>query len=925
MNQASSPDPLYSVFPGDSEVARHLRGRDWSQDPLGPPTGWPEALRHALRIMLVSRAPMWVGWGEDTRLFYNDGCRGTMGERHPHVLGRPLAEVLVAAGSPLHGHVRKVRESGRGTWDPSLALILTRGGYAEETYHNISCNPLFDEKGGVAGVLCYQADDTERVINERRLATLSRLASNLGKAESRSALFQAIADTLGENPQDLPFAMVYVFNDAGSAWLASASGIERSHPCAAASLDELQLQQWQLDRLWESEEAFELPLGEAAQPLPCGAWDRPPQRIAVVALAGRELQRPNGALVVGLNPYRPRDLGYLGFIGLVAGQIGATLARVDAIEAERRRVEVLAEVAWIKQEAAESLRLVNEGLTAEVEQRTAERDRLHALFQQAPGFICVLRGPQHVFEQTNEAFQRIVGPRHLVGLTVREAMPELENQGFVELLDGVYRSGVPYVGRNMPIRLQRAPLAPLEQLHVHFVYQPILEADGSVSGIFVEGNDVSDQIHAEEALRRLNETLESKVNERTIALAEALQRLRDEASEREAAQEALRQSQKMEAVGQLTGGIAHDFNNMLTGVIGSLEMMQRRIAAGRLDDIERYVEAAGASANRAAALTHRLLAFSRRQPLAPVPADANRLLLAMEELLRRSIGENVELLLQPASELWSVLCDANQLENAILNLALNARDAMPAGGRLSIATSNLCLEGESLQGSAAPVSGEFVRLSVSDSGTGMPAHVIERAFEPFYTTKAIGKGTGLGLSMVYGFARQSEGYVTIDSEVGSGTRVSLYLPRHHGRQGRLPVVTRSTGEQRANGEVVLVVEDQEAVRRLVVEVLNELGCRTLEAADGPGGLEILESATRIDLLLTDIGLPGINGRLMSDVARMQRPTLKVLFMTGYAAHGVLPDGMLKSGMGLLTKPFSVEMLSSRVLEMLAEGDGAELD
>src|SRR5690606_23885576 len=249
----------------------------------------------------------------------------------------------------------------------------------------------------------------------------------------------------------------------------------------------------------------------------------------------------------------------------------------------------------------------------------------------------------------------------------------------------------------------------------------------------------SDQIHAEEALRRLNETLESKVNERTIALAEALQRLRDEASEREAAQEALRQSQKMEAVGQLTGGIAHDFNNMLTGVIGSLEMMQRRIAAGRLDDIERYVEAAGAYTNRAAALTQRLLAFSRRQPLAPVPADANRLLLAMEELLRRSIGENLELLLQPASELWSVLCDANQLENAILNLALNARDAMPAGGRLSIATSNLCLEGESLQGSAAPVSGEFVRLSVSDSGTGMPAHVIERAFEPFYTTKAIGK------------------------------------------------------------------------------------------------------------------------------------------------------------------------------------------
>src|SRR5690606_15882091 len=335
-------------------------------------------------------------------------------------------------------------------------------------------------------------------------------------------------------------------------------------------------------------------------------------------------------------------------------------------------------------------------------------------------------------------------------------------------------------------------------------------------------------------MQRLNETLETTVAERTLALAEALQQLRDEAAQREAVQEALRHSQKMEAVGQLTGGIAHDFNNMLTGIMGALELMQRRLSSGRVDDLERYVTAASASAQKAAALTHRLLAFSRRQPLAPVRVDANQLLESMEELLKHSIGEHISLQLRQAARLWPVLCDANQLENALLHLALNARDAMERGGQLIIDTANRRLDGVHLLGSREPVSGDFVRVRVSDSGVGMPAQVLERAFEPFFTTKAIGKGTGLGLSMVYGFARQSGGYLDIESTLGEGTRVSVYLPRYNGpEQGESSSGEDQPEAQRAHGETVLVVEDQEGVRRMVVEVLDELGCRTLEAADGP--------------------------------------------------------------------------------------------
>ncbi|MBB4859861.1 PAS domain S-box-containing protein [Novosphingobium chloroacetimidivorans] len=391
---------------------------------------------------------------------------------------------------------------------------------------------------------------------------------------------------------------------------------------------------------------------------------------------------------------------------------------------------------------------------------------------------------------------------------------------------------------------------------------------------------------------------------------------RDITNQREI-EEALRQSQKMEAVGQLTGGIAHDFNNLLQGITGSLDIMQTRIARGRLDDLGRWLEGARGSAERAAALTHRLLAFSRRQPLDPRPVRANPLVASMEDLLRRTLGENVALEMALDDDLWLTRCDPNQLESAILNLAINARDAMPHGGMLTIETCNTRLDDRFAAQQRDVKPGQYVCISVTDTGTGMSRETIARAFEPFFTTKPTGQGTGLGLSMIYGFTRQSEGHALIYSEEGEGTTIKLYLPRHRGEdesQVHDDEPCEAPGSE--SGEVVLVVEDEPVVRGLIVEVLSELGYRAIEAVDGPQGLAVLQAPGKIDLLVTDIGLPGLNGRQVVDAARLTRKDLKVLFMTGYAENAALASGFLEPGMALITKPFAMDVLATRIREII---------
>ncbi len=442
---------------------------------------------------------------------------------------------------------------------------------------------------------------------------------------------------------------------------------------------------------------------------------------------------------------------------------------------------------------------------------------------------------------------------------------------------------------------------------------PIRDERGSIIHWLSTSTDITAQVSAEDALRELNESLEQRVAARTRELAESNQRLQVEISERAQAEEALRHAQKMDAIGQLTGGIAHDFNNMLTGVLGALDLIQRRVAAGRVSEIDRYIEAAMSSANRAASLTHRLLAFARRQSLNQCPVDVNHMVMSMDELVRRTIGESIELEVDLHATSCLTNTDEHQLENALLNLVINARDAMPDGGRLLIQTELTHIP--LLQDALAP--GDYVRLRVQDTGMGMSSEVIARAFDPFFTTKPIGQGTGLGLSMVYGFINQTGGRVSITSEEGRGTRIDLLLPCHHDAAEQAPAVDRSIEPLRASqGERVLVVEDEPDVRMLVVDVLKDLGYRVQVACDSHEALLVLQGAEAIDLLVTDVGLPGLNGRQLAEVARQHRPGLKVLFMTGYAREAQVRGDFLDDGMELLTKPFSIDELARRVSRLI---------
>jgi PAS domain S-box-containing protein len=649
-----------------------------------------------------------------------------------------------------------------------------------------------------------------------------------------------------------------------------------------------------------------------------------------------------------------------------------------------------------------------------------ELRRFREMFAQSPSFSCLLSGPAHRFVLINPAYQQLIGHRDILGLTVREAIPEVEAQGFLDLLDHVYATGEPYVGRNMKIVLRRTPGGAAETRSLDFVYQPIKDDYGKVTSIFVEGSDVTERHATEDALRasetrlrELNTDLERKVIERAqarsltwqlspdllgalnskgyfetsnpawqtvlgwseaeVASTSIFELLhpddvehtragfeltlvgqpairfinryrckdgsyrwiswvgiqeddfvyctgRDITAERAAevelsvAQEALRQSHKMEAIGQLTGGIAHDFNNLLTGILGSLDLVRRRMAANRPEDIPRFMDAASTSALRAAGLTHRLLAFARRQALDTRPNDINRLIAGLEDLLDRTLGEQIELKLILATDLWTAFTDANQLENALLNLAINARDAMPEGGRLTIETANIELQDAYTSLHEGLQSGDYVSVSVSDTGIGMSPAVLAKAIDPFFTTKAIGEGTGLGLSVIYGFTKQSRGHMHIKSELGHGTTVTLYLLR--AAQDAVDLDSKTIETPRGRGETILVVEDDAIVRSILSDALKDLGYNVLLAPDARPAITLLESELAIDLMVSDVVLPHVNGRKLAELARGLRPNLKVLFVSGYAENAAVRGDFLDAGMDMLSKPFSLDALGAKVHAMI---------
>ncbi len=516
----------------------------------------------------------------------------------------------------------------------------------------------------------------------------------------------------------------------------------------------------------------------------------------------------------------------------------------------------------------EELRTLNDTLETRVEERTLERDGIWRLSRD----LLATSDANGVWLSVNPAWTRVLGWRadEIIGRTSQWIQhPEDEVRQYP--LDASEGASASFQSR---LRTRQGEYRSLAWTAV---------PQGGI--VYWVARDVTDQLRREETLAR--------------------------------AEDQLRQSHKMEAVGQLTGGIAHDFNNMLTGVIASLSLIQRRLKAGRTDGLTEFIEAGINSANRAATLTHSLLAFARRQSLDVKSQDVNALITGIQEIVRRPLGEDITLDLALDGGLWAALTDANQFESAILNLALNARDAMPDGGQLRIETANVAVEGAAAGHDDEIGAGDYVVVSVSDTGVGMTPDILAKAFEPFFTTKPIGQGTGLGLSMIYGFVKQSGGNVRIHSEVGRGTTVSIFLRRAlssdeaAGEVNNVPL-------QRGRGETVLVVEDDESVRLMVTELLKELGYSYFACPDASSAIPYLQSKQRIDLLLTDVGLPNMNGRQLAELARQHRGDLKVLFMSGYSEKATDRRGFLVPGMQWLGKPFTVDVLAAKIREVLEE-------
>jgi PAS domain S-box-containing protein len=1181
---------------GGGTMGRMMRDHDWDNSPLGRPQTWPMPLRTIVGVMLSANQPMFAVWGPERSLLYNDGYAEILGNHHPAALGQRFFDVWRELVDEV-GPIMDRGYAGEPTYMNDLMLIMQRHGYPEETHFSFFYAPLRDEAGNVGGVFCGCTEITAQVFAERsRLAELDRFQVLFNQSPSfvgvlrgpehvhelvnpsylqlighRNPIGRTVREVLPEigaqgyfdlldhvYRSGLPYAAnaVDVFlmrnpgaglelrvldllfqpmrNAAGevSGILINGTDITEMH-AAQEQLRESEMRNRQIldgaidyaiiatdlegrvnrwnqgacrlfgwseaDMLGQTLERILNPEDQTAGGL---AHDRETALAGGTASDERWHRRRSGELfwastettalhdeagvVTGfVKVLRDRTEAHLAARALAisndqlqraqtAGGVGVFTVDMESgritATPEFCRIFGLAPVEWLPPGSIESLVVpedqhlisnrgsretgtapvrsqyrirraddgsvrwiarsaefqcdatgrpvsmdgvvqdVTERHAAEIQLRNSE-ERFRTLAQALPNHVWSAR-PDGELDWFNDRALAYAGCDHdtLAGkgwLSVihsddaerarvawehalrTESLYEVEFR--IRRSDGAWRW---FLARALPIRdaegvlthwlgtntdmedqraareilmstnaalEQRVQAQALERERIWNLSQDLLVVVGA-DGYFRNVNPAWTRIlgfRPEEVIgRHVDALIYPPDREATLAaLAQASQKNLNQfenrflhrdgsfrwfswsashddngvvyatgrhiTAEKEAAtalartEEALRHAQKMDAVGQLTGGIAHDFNNLLQGITGSLEMLKLRIDSGRYDSVDRFVTGAINSASRAAALTHRLLAFSRRQPLDPKAVKVNPLVASMEDLLRRTLGERIKIELVLAGGLWPTLCDPNQLENAILNLCINARDAMPDGGKLTVETGNAHLDDVYAAGVRGLAPGQYACICVTDTGTGMPPDVLERAFEPFFTTKPLGQGTGLGLSMIYGFAQQSEGHVRIYSEVGKGTTVKLYLPRFRGTvPGEDDTPHLNDAHLSAGSEIVLVVEDEKVVRSLIVEVLHELGYRALEAEDGPSGLTVLQSRSKIDLLVTDIGLPGLNGRQLADAARLLRPDLKVLFMTGYAENAAFANGFLEHGMEMITKPFAMERLASKLREMV---------
>ena len=970
------------IFAGAGALGDLVRAFDWASTPLGPIRSWPRSLLTAVGIVLHSPVPIVMLWGQDGIMIYNDAYSIFAGNRHPRLLGSKVREGWPEVAD-FNDNVMKVGLAGGTLAYRDQELTLHRTGRPERVWMNLDYSPILDESGSPAGVIAIVIETTARVLAERaRDAAEARATGVLeGMAESFLLLDNAFS-VIAINAEGLRYERRASDELVGRPLWEIWKGAEDSEVGALCrrAMDEHVAAATELRASWSGERApwielraypsgsglalFYRDVTERRRAEDCKTalvtlGDRlrdlkQPEQIAEIAgtLIGETLGvaqaayaiiAPDGDRAMVLKPWlrdgsvislggpqRFSDYGSYGsrlHLGkaivvndtcespLTAEQREvferqkiAAFVNMPLLEGERMAAMVLAfddrarawsedELAFLRSvadrtwaalktaEAEAALLDLNRDLERQVEVRTGERNLFATIVESTDALIMVFDQNYNILainKANADAFDRIYGFRPRVGDNFLGLLKD--NPAEFEAVRSSWSRAIAgeeftFVGAYGDPRRERP--------YFEIRFNTLRDERGKQIGAFQIVQDVTEILRDQ---KKLAET-----------------------------QEALRQSQKMEAVGQLTGGLAHDFNNLLTGISGSLELLQMRIAQGRVNEVDRYVAAAQGAARRAAALTHRLLAFSRRQTLDPRATSVPQLIAGMQDLIERAIGPAVELDISVENSVWPALVDPNQLENALLNLCINARDAMPDGGTIKIAVTNTSLDRQKSEELDLP-GGDYLTLCVTDNGTGMTQNVIERAFDPFFTTKPLGEGTGLGLSMIYGFVRQSGGQIRIDSTVGCGTTMCLYLPRHDGPEELADTTEESVPVTRAQeGETVLVVDDEAAVRMLVIEVLRELGYNAVEAEDGASAFKILQSGMRIDLLVTDVGLPGgINGRQVADAARSFRPDMKVLFITGYAETAALGEGSLHAGMEVLTKPFAVETLMSRIKGLIGK-------
>ena len=946
------------VFPvGGGVMGAAIRAHDWCASPLGASAGWPATLRTSVNIMLGSAFPSFLVWGPEQILLYNDAYAEILHDKHPGALGRPFRAVWPEIWDVLGPLVERTLVHGQSHRMTDIPLVVQRKGFAEQTWFTYSYGTVRADDGAVLGMLCNCIETTESVLSQRRRATseavLRESAANTREDAERVQLALAAGAIIGTWFWHLPtdrftvdeaFARSFGLDPAmGRVGLSLAQVVSTVHPDDQAGLAQAineviargghYAYQYRVKRAdghyyWieangrvdlapdgtglrfpgvlidvqarraveaERDQAIlklralngELEQKVLAQSLARGrTWQISPDILGVINAEGFcEASNPAWGATLGWLEEEVNSTMFLDFLHPDDRERTEQAWR-DALERDlpwlrlenryRHKNGGWRWLSWVavpdegKMYCSARDVTLQKQAEAELAARTAERDRM---WTTSPDLLLVI-GFDGVFQRVNPAWTRLLGygPDELVGHHTNEFVLPDDHGKTVDAYEAAAQGGMP----RMVNRYRHK--------------------DGSLRWISWSAAPAGDVTYA---------------TGRDITLE------RERQAELERAQDLLRQSQKMEAVGQLTGGLAHDFNNLLAGISGSLELLNMRIKQGRLIETDRYIGVALGATRRAAALTHRLLAFSRRQTLAPKSTDVNAMIGGMLDMIRRTVGPSVQVKSDCTLALWPALVDQSQLENALLNLCINARDAMPEGGQIVIGTANRHIDaGEAREFDMGQ--GEYLSLCVSDTGTGMPADVIAKAFDPFFTTKPIGQGTGLGLSMIYGFAKQSGGQVRIQSTEGEGATVTIFLPRHLGEADRDDGAPQGMKEPPAGaGETVLIVDDEPSVRMLVVDLLGELGYNALEAADGAGGLTLLQSGARIDLLISDVGLPGMmNGRQMADAARVGRPDLKVLFITGFAETALLNDGQLEPGMSVLTKPFTLETLAARIRELI---------